>query len=239
MNNKTASKAFVVIMVLLFILGNFLYQRSKSIDLKEIQAKNEIKRIQDSIQFPKDSLLILSFNKLKDDSINTFENATVLYNKLRKLPESYNTRKDTLIKHLLQLPCTKKLTYQTLDEFDNSVIKSIHKTSNFIFKEWVDSLSKNNGVFSNIKGFKNGINQKAFNLHKKYGWNKTVCLTIAKGQISIGMSPTQVRTAWGQPVDINETISSNYVQQQWVYSENYVYFEGPNRNELKLTTIQD
>lgn len=56
---------------------------------------------------------------------------------------------------------------------------------------------------------------------------------ILKGEVKIGMTKEMCRLSWGKPNDINKTVSSGYNSEQWVYSDNYLYFDG---NILK--TIQ-
>ncbi|MGE8036354.1 hypothetical protein [Lysinibacillus sp. NPDC093692] len=56
-------------------------------------------------------------------------------------------------------------------------------------------------------------------------------------RIYIGMTKEQVlNTNWGEPDDINRTITSNHTSEQWVYSDygKYLYFE-----DGILVTIQD
>jgi hypothetical protein len=56
---------------------------------------------------------------------------------------------------------------------------------------------------------------------------------ILKGKVKIGMTKKMCKLSWGEPDDINSTISSGRNTEQWVYNENYLYFDGN-----KLTTIQ-
>jgi hypothetical protein len=56
---------------------------------------------------------------------------------------------------------------------------------------------------------------------------------ILEGNVSIGMTKEMCKLSWGEPTKINETINSNGKTEQWVYSNNYLYFDGD-----KLTTIQ-
>jgi len=54
-------------------------------------------------------------------------------------------------------------------------------------------------------------------------------------KIRIGMSKDEVLSRWGEPKDVNKTITVNYVKEQWVYAGNtYLYFE-----DGILTTIQN
>ena len=57
--------------------------------------------------------------------------------------------------------------------------------------------------------------------------------TILQGKVSLGMTKLMCELSWGKPKKINETITSGLVSEQWVYSDNYLYFE-----DGILTTIQ-
>lgn len=68
---------------------------------------------------------------------------------------------------------------------------------------------------------------------KKYGkkWGKIV----GNKQIMIGMTKEMVLDSWGDPKDINRSVGSWGVHEQWVYGNNqYLYFENG-----KLTSWQD
>jgi len=60
--------------------------------------------------------------------------------------------------------------------------------------------------------FKNEFGLEAFNL-------------ILKGKCKIGMSKEMCRLSWGEPKNINKTITANKNTEQWVYSDNYLYFD--------------
>lgn len=57
---------------------------------------------------------------------------------------------------------------------------------------------------------------------------------ILSGLIRIGMTAPQVRASWGSPIDVNRTVGSWGVHEQWVYGSHYVYFE-----DGILTSFQD
>lgn len=61
---------------------------------------------------------------------------------------------------------------------------------------------------------------------------------ILNGQISIGMTREMAEASWGEPRDINRTVTVNVVREQWVYgftsNRRYLYF----RNGI-LDTFQD
>ena len=70
-------------------------------------------------------------------------------------------------------------------------------------------------------------------LIKRYG--KTYGQLIFEGKVRIGMTKEMCREAWGEPTDINRTITKYSVHEQWVYSHSsYLYFD-----DGKLTSIQN
>lgn len=65
--------------------------------------------------------------------------------------------------------------------------------------------------------------RKAY-LIKKYG--SATGENIFEGKVWIGMKDSLAKESWGDPEDINRTVGSWGVREQWVYSnENYLYFE--------------
>jgi hypothetical protein len=71
---------------------------------------------------------------------------------------------------------------------------------------------------------------------KKYpSWDKDICEILAKGKVRIGMTAEQARVSWGNPDDINRTISTYGNREQWVYGHSsYLYFD-----DGVLTSIQN
>jgi hypothetical protein len=59
-------------------------------------------------------------------------------------------------------------------------------------------------------------------------WN-----SILQGKVRIGMTKEMCKLSWGDPERINETITAGKISEQWVYTDNYIYFENG-----KLTVIQ-
>jgi hypothetical protein len=57
---------------------------------------------------------------------------------------------------------------------------------------------------------------------------------MEKEKIVIGMNKQEVKFSWGEPRDINRTVTTYGVHEQWVYDSSYLYFEGD-----KLTSWQD
>ena len=71
------------------------------------------------------------------------------------------------------------------------------------------------------------------NLIKKYG--KRNALLILENAVQIGFTKEMCIEAWGEPYDINRTVTRNIIHEQWVYDiGRYLYFEGNI-----LTAIQD
>ena len=68
-----------------------------------------------------------------------------------------------------------------------------------------------------------------------YKWSNRIWSAIEDRKVFVGMTVKQTRMSWGKPKEINKTVNSNIVHEQWVYrSSNYLYFE----NGI-LTTIQN
>jgi hypothetical protein len=65
-------------------------------------------------------------------------------------------------------------------------------------------------------------------------WPSDVKTAILEKKVFIGMTAEQARLAWGKPQNINRSVYSFGVHEQWVYgSGNYLYFEND-----KLTSLQ-
>jgi hypothetical protein len=63
----------------------------------------------------------------------------------------------------------------------------------------------------------------ADNYRKDFG-SETFDL-ILKGKCKIGMTKEMCLLSWGEPKSINETITSGKKTEQWVYKDNYLYFD--------------
>lgn len=64
------------------------------------------------------------------------------------------------------------------------------------------------------------LRSKAGRIWQKHKtWNRNVCDTIADGQIELRMTTEQCRLSWGNPTDINRTVYSFGVHEQWCYGE--------------------
>jgi hypothetical protein len=72
-------------------------------------------------------------------------------------------------------------------------------------------------------------------------WGEDECLKLAEKKIKIGMTIQQLYLSWGPPKDTNDTVNSWGVYSQWVYGDfgPYVYLEGKNKSDMKVTSWQD
>jgi hypothetical protein len=56
-------------------------------------------------------------------------------------------------------------------------------------------------------------------------WSDEVWNLLKKREIRLGMTTEQVKLSWGQPSDVNRSVGSWGVHEQWIYSSHYLYFE--------------
>lgn len=66
------------------------------------------------------------------------------------------------------------------------------------------------------------------------------CLAIAQHKFWIGMSRAQLLLSLGVPQDTNDTVGSWGIHTQWVYGDfgPYIYLQGKNEGDLKVTSYQ-
>lgn len=61
---------------------------------------------------------------------------------------------------------------------------------------------------------------------EKYDCSQDMAESILKRQVKMGMTQDMARAAWGRPYDINRSVGSYGVHEQWCYSGGcYLYFE--------------
>jgi hypothetical protein len=90
------------------------------------------------------------------------------------------------------------------------------------------TFSENNVLKGNYFMF---TKHDADNYKLKFGekiWNN-----ILSGKVAIGYTKEMCELSWGEPKKINETITAGGKSEQWVYKDNYLYF-----NNGKLTSMQ-
>ena len=58
-----------------------------------------------------------------------------------------------------------------------------------------------------------------------HGWPEDMAELVIARQVAIGMTPAMVTASWGEPENVNTTITAAGQREQWVYVSSYVYFE--------------
>lgn len=63
-------------------------------------------------------------------------------------------------------------------------------------------------------------------------WTDATCMLVAAERLALGMTAEMALASWGKPSDINRSVGSRGVNEQWVYraliapySTRYIYFE--------------
>jgi len=109
----------------------------------------------------------------------------------------------------------------------------IHESCNIAKQKMeADDLYKN-GLYGKALKLAESISYKPSWLSKAKYWNQfrpEYISEIKQKKVCIGMSKDEVIASWGKPDDINRTVGSNYVHEQWVYEGlnydcSYLYFE--------------
>jgi hypothetical protein len=167
------------------------------------------------------SQLLLKFNMLEFDSLTS-------YIKILPLEELYKIDSALTIKidSLNQLGAGNfnlKIQLQVSDEQRQQ--RQRHLKLN---KELFNIISNQN-IIKNVYEDK----KRQCELMKKYKGSKFMSIIIIK-KIKLGMTKKMVMDSWGEPNNINRTVGAWGTHEQWIYEENYLYFE----NGI-LTSFQD
>ena len=107
-------------------------------------------------------------------------------------------------------------------------IETIEQKNKRIEKE---QIKKQNQIQKEL-ATQNELRERKNSLVRKYG--EVNGEKIFNGKIWLGMTKEMVIDSWGQPRDINKSVGSWGVHEQWVYYNSYLYF----RNG-KLTSWQN
>ena len=110
----------------------------------------------------------------------------------------------------------------------NSVYKSAVDGLPLICGKFVDKIAYDKVIAAN----KQAKAKRLAELTRKFG--SANAKMIVDGYIKIGMTKQMCRESWGEPDEINRTITSYGSSEQWCYGYSYVYFEGN-----KITAIQN
>lgn len=153
------------------------------------------------------------FEKLKSDNIGK---------KLVFAPQSINNNtgiNDNPVKHKIGETWS---CYDVIIEDENYKITLLLKNSSN------DEIAISG---KNLSSMKYWPSNQALKYRTKFGaanWN-----TILTGKVNVGMNKEMCLLSWGEPEDINETTTAGNKSEQWVYPDNYLYFDNG-----KLTAIQ-
>lgn len=79
-------------------------------------------------------------------------------------------------------------------------------------------------VFSTISNWMDS-HRRAKMIGMNTGWSAEIRQKIREGKIWLGMTSDMALASWGEPSDVNRTVTAIGVTEQWVYSlGNYLYF---------------
>jgi hypothetical protein len=86
------------------------------------------------------------------------------------------------------------------------------------------TLAINYNIAIGSNKFHNVFTKKEADKYKtKFGI--TAWQTILQGKVKIGMTKEMCKLSWGEPKSINKIITSGKRSEQWVYSDNFLYFD--------------
>lgn len=218
LRKKKRPKIIFFTVIGLFILYLIINGVIKNIKETNFKAEVESKELKNSIEW------IININP---DTVFAYSNLnTITYNyDLIKNSENLTIEEKQPLMNKID-SCKIKIKSGVIidDEFNGTTIKDKTKFIVVTIKQYNNTSTP--FVIHEAKGYANNINKKAHKIFQKHPtWGKDKCITIASGKVSMGMTTDMVVEAWGRPEDINRTVGSWGVHEQWVYSNNYLYFE--------------
>lgn len=196
---------------------NFMYFRFLSDNTREAVLK--------TVGYYITKNVFLNNTNLRMEFINEYDGVSVgewrgnIYNILR---ENNSTYEDILSEEYTIVSVNDEIVIDLTDGIDFET-----DTVNRIFRI-VDETGKPVSVQNSLNGYEEFISNefKVFKEEKlelaiKYEEEREDSKTIR-----IGMDSNEVTERWGEPLDINQTITQYSTNEQWVYSGNrYLYFE--------------
>jgi hypothetical protein len=176
--------------------------------------KSPIARLTNDIEMETDAIVKLQ----RGDTVKV----KALFPKIKVCYVTYNQISGYMDE--MKLACQKVIEYR--DSIQRELgLKKLHEIEEWEAKKVIEEIKSDS---------LRQIEEKKFlkEMIKKYGkkWGKIV----GEKEIMIGMTKEMVLDSWGRPNDINRTVGSWGVHEQWVYSSSYLYFENG-----KLTSWQD
>lgn len=145
----------------------------------------------------------------KMESVNKGDSITISSKTDRDYIQCRSGNKVGYIHHIAIMPTNEVVAFadwpEKIEEYFIKIIKDI---------EWKKSFRAD--LDSSIRVQKEG-------LIKKYG--RTTGARIANGEIWIGMKRQMLIDSRGYPEDVNRTVTSRTVHEQFVYGDKYIYVE--------------
>ncbi|RQP13892.1 MAG: hypothetical protein EAS52_18525 [Parapedobacter sp.] len=128
--------------------------------------------------------------------------------------------RENFVDGVLDINTSNPVTYNYLDAWE---CKDVTIDEQYFRIKLVLS-NGHNEIFYDIEALSNSFSDVvAGQYRKKFGatnWKK-----ILEGVVSLGMTKEMCEISWGVPNDINKTITSGVTHEQWVYDDNYLYFD--------------
>ena len=226
------------ILVLLIFINMYqsLAQKKEILKLEE-----QKKEIQNNINSLKDSVVSIEnkIEKLKSKEFNKVVSDTAMAKVKIRSGSSLFEKPTAYSEKIIEF--NKDMQVSVFD-LENKYFKVCAGSyCGYVHSVWVESnpeidrfvrrkKSENENEF--LKKKKSELSAREFQILKKYG--KETYNRLKKGTYWIGMTTEMAEISLGKPSDINKTVGSWGVNQQWVYDNIYLYFENG-----KLTSYQN
>ena len=249
-------KYFLIIILTGLTLNSFCQDDSLTLvklNMKRQNLKNEIGRLQDSLKKIDKSISYLESNLVLHKYGATNYTKAYLYNvnKVRKQPDpmseiigsidpnvaveliDFNSIGYWLIKSDNMVGFTSSVYLKMTDEIEELQAAFTERNElqmeRELEKEKMAAVERQKNTNAKLKA---NLAQRKKNLIAKYGEKNGT--RIFNGHYWLGMTDDMARESLGRPSDINRTVGSFGVHEQWVYYNTYLYFE----NGI-LTTYQN
>lgn len=225
-----------------FTLFSFCFVFSQNKDLindysnKKIKIEKKISVLQDSIKFINEQIDKLNRDKIINENKNITTKTTIKEN--AKIRETNSPLANIIF-------TAKKEENVLVLDYDSDYFKvCLDNICGYVNSLWIkknEDMEKmiivKNAILENIRikaqkeEEKRSIAEKQ-KLIKKYGQN--TYNELMSGKIWLGMTDSMAVISVGNPKEVNRTVGSWGVHEQWVYTNFYLYFENG-----KLTSYQD
>ena len=177
---------------------------------KTSDLEKALRILNDILKLDPGNMTLYDQKALLQKKMSLFDDAIVTYTYIDSVKPSYKN-------------CNKiGDIYKYREDWENALI-----WYNRLYSMKQDSKTKKN--IEDIK-LRLGMNEDQIDL----SWDPDVIEKIKNHKVAIGMNKKQILLSWGQPDDINRSVGSWGVHEQWIYGSKYLYLE----NDI-LTSFQD